>query len=239
MEDLHSRFTRQIQIRFVSVPFCIIALSGTVYGDVHDYGGNIYAGVQTSPPPGSDLRLNRLEDNTRVRAYLESYKVPITPFTLYDAKDVGRYDSNRSLRPGYIPINPGDRANSYIFHFDPTSGIPAKSARGWVEFTSPIYVISRNASLDNTDDDYGFASGRYSKGALSDRGFDLLPQDWFDISNPRTGIWRLEFFVQASTGQDQLRVIEVVPAPSSLALLGLGGLLSVRRRRAALNQSSR
>lgn len=200
-------------------------------GDVRNYGGNIFAGVETSPPSNNDLRLGRTEDNTRAHVYREGYHVPLQLGTVYDAEANGRYDQNSDLRQGVVPFVGNGRVNSYLIHFDPTSGARNRSARGWIDFDQKIYVLSRNQSLDNTDNDYGFASVRYP-GFLADRGMDLNPQDWFDISTPSPGIWRLEFFVEARTGLDQMRVIELVPAPSSLALLGAGGLIAVRRRRA-------
>lgn len=231
MQQVAERLEGFKRIRTLSAAVIMIACSSVAMGDVYNYGGSIYAGVETSPPIGRDFRLNRLEDNTRTRVYLENYNTPILPFTLYDATSVGRYDSNSDLRPGYIPTGAGVRGNSYLFHFDPTSGVPAKESRGWVEFTHPIYVLSTNPSLDQSDFNYGFAGAAYATGIVADRGFDLNPQDWFDISNPQPGIWRLEFFARASTGMDELRVIEVIPAPASLALLGLGGSIAFRRRR--------
>ncbi len=202
------------------------------HAGVANYGGNIYAGIQTSPPSNYDLRLNATEDNTRTRVYLEQSNVLLQHQTYYNAHFNGTYQQNSALVRQAIPGTGTAVVNSYIFHFDPTSGFPTRTSTGFVEFTNPIYVISRNSDLDASDVRFGMTGVQYATGPLSDRGYDLAANDAFWISTPRTGIWRLDFYARSSTGMDQLRVIEMVsvPAPASLALLGMGGLLTARRR---------
>lgn len=183
----------------------------------------------------TDLRLNRTEDNTRSWVFLEQQGVGLPSNLVYNAHAPGRYTATAQLEPG-SPFIPGDvntRANSYIFHFDPTSGVGRKHSDGYIDFNKEIYVISKNNDLDDSDLKVGVGiyPGRFSP--IADRGYDLVSEDWFDISRPSPGVWRLEFHTSATTGMDQLRVIETwqVPAPGSLALLGLGGMVAVRRRR--------
>lgn len=179
--------------------------------------------------PSDDLRLNNTEDNTRSWVFLEQQGVGLPSNLIYDAHSPGRYTLNSDLRPGIIPGNASSRVNSYIFHFDPTSGASRKYSDGYIDFSNPIYVISTNQNLANSDPALGV--GTYP-GWFADRGYDLVSEDWFDISNPSANVWRLEFHTSATTGMDQLRVVEtLVPAPGSLALLGLGGMAAARRRR--------
>jgi hypothetical protein len=185
----------------------------------------------------TDLKLNQTEDNTRSWVWIEQRGVGLPSGTVYDAHTPGRYTLNSQLEQG-SPTIPGDAtslANSYVFHFDPTSGLGTKHSDGYIDFDKPIYVISRNNTLDDSDLKYGVPGaeypGRFSP--IADRGYDLVSEDWFDISRPSAGVWRLEFHTSATTGMDQLRVVETwkVPAPGSLALLALGGLTAARRRR--------
>lgn len=75
---------------------------------------------------------------------------------------------------------------------------------------------------------YYFAAGGYDSEFAT--GFDALPgSDFGDIGGLINGI---AFSGSIGAGEVQWYSFEVVPAPSSLALLGLGGLIAGRRRRA-------
>lgn len=183
--------------------------------------------------PSQDLRLGRTEDNTRSWVFMEKRGVGLPSGLVYDAHKPGRYTLNSDLESG-SPTIPGTAktlANSYIFHFDPTSGAARRHSDGYIDFDKPIYVISRNNNLDASDSLLGVGIYPGSFSPIADRGYDLVTEDWFEISRPSANIWRLEFHTSATTGMDQLRVVETVPAPASLALLSLGGLAAARRRR--------
>jgi hypothetical protein len=183
----------------------------------------------------TDLRLGATEDNTRSWVFIEQQNVGLPSNLIYDAHNPGRYTLNSDLETGSptIPGNVHSRANSYIFHFDPTSGVPRKHSDGYIDFSNPIYVMSRNESLDASDGRLGVGIYPNAFSPVADRGYDLVSEDWFEISNPSPNVWRLEFHTSATTGMDQLRVVEtwMVPAPGALALMGFGGLVAARRRR--------
>lgn len=194
----------------------------------------LFAGVETSPPGNYNLQLNHTEDNTRAHAYLEQYRILLDRPVRYHAHNFGSYMNNGQLTNGTIPGVMTSIVNSYLIHFDPTSGAGGRTTSGYIDFNAPIYVITHpNNDIDQTDARFGMAGVTYGQG-LSDRGFDLASNDWFDIGNPAAGVWRLSFEANASTGMDEMRIIEIVgsiPTPGSVALLGLGGIAALRRRR--------
>jgi MYXO-CTERM domain-containing protein len=207
--------------------------SAGAHAGVVNYGGNIFAGVESNPPSNYDLRLNRTEDNDRVRAFGERQGAVLSSTTYYNAHNPGNYQQNSHLVRQALPAN--GIFNSYIVHYDPTSGFPARRAAGFIDFSNPIYVITRNDDLDASDHPFGIPGVQYPTGPISDRGPDLgALYDAFAISITSTGAWRLDFDLQSSTGQDQIRIVELtgfVPGPGAVALLGAGGLLTFRRRR--------
>jgi hypothetical protein len=198
-------------------------------------GGNLFAGVQTNAGPTLNLRLNQTEDNTRIFSYAEQLDIPLPRGVTYHASAPGVYDDNNDYQPGIIPGAGIAKVRSYIFHFDPTSGFPSQNSSAWVEFSGPIYVITHpNNELEASDTPFGIPTWDYANGGFSvaDRGFDLNGGDEFRITRP-SGNYRLDLEVQASTGMDELRVIEVVgtvPEPASLSMLASAGLLLLRRR---------
>jgi len=230
---MFSRTTISTRTRAILTSTILTALGAPALADIHNYGGGVYAGVESNPPSNMDLSLNGTEDDTRFHAYCENWRIPFQAGTPFQANLPGFYNDVSDYTPGVIPIAAGTPVNAYLFHFDPTSGIPAKDTTGWVEFTRPIWVIAESSSLDNTDNYYGYLGVQYPR-FLNDREWDVDNfvgvDDWFHISQPSAGIWRLEVYAHAGAGMDQLRIIEL-PTPSSLALLGLGGLVTLRRRR--------
>ncbi len=213
----------------------VLLAGAAAQANVVNYGGQLFAGVETSPPGNYNLQLNHTEDNTRAHAYLEQYRILLDRQVTYHAHGQGSYMTPGSLTTATrIPGVNTSIVNSYLIHFDPTSGLGGRTTTGWIEFNAPIYIITHpNNDIDQTDARFGMNGVTYGQG-LSDRGWDLASADWFDISTPSAGIWKLSWEANASSGMDEMRIIEIVdtiPTPGSVALLGLGGLAVLRRRR--------
>ncbi|MGH7243166.1 MAG: PEP-CTERM sorting domain-containing protein [Phycisphaerales bacterium] len=128
---------------------------------------------------------------------------------------------------GAVPGLVSGIIDSHFIHFEPsTAGL---NANGMVKFAGKIRgVIFRQIFLDITDIPLGAPATTYPTGNPL-RG--LNASSFFQINNNM-----LQFhFVGQIPPPDllELRVLteHVVPAPGSLALIGLGGLVAARRRR--------
>jgi MYXO-CTERM domain-containing protein len=125
---------------------------------------------------------------------------------------------------------PGTVSGTYDSHFIHFEGIPGViGAQGTVTYNNPIVaVIFRNTTLDNSDAPAGAPSTAYPT-LYPFRGLSSAPASFFSI-NGNTLTFNLNT-VAPTQFVDQIRVLTQAPAPGSLALLGLGGLVAARRRR--------
>ncbi|MDX2118419.1 MAG: PEP-CTERM sorting domain-containing protein [Planctomycetota bacterium] len=145
-----------------------------------------------------------------------------------DALAPGIYDHSKSL--GVWSIDRFETVSSYLIHL---GGNTAGVVSGSVTFSGDIVGIvcvgdapGSGSSLDASD--FLSIATTYPDG-LATRGVELSTTgDRFSISaNKHT----LNFWLDSSDGSDSIRVITMVPAPGSLALLGLVGMTTSRRRR--------
>ncbi len=188
---IHARLVNRSIWGFFLVAMIVVSLPATsAQASIIGQGGDV-GGWWSGPPNKNSFRLNKYEDNKCTQVHLEQKAVELLPNTPYNAHDPGTYNNNGSLISSTIPVASA-RVNSYIFHFDPTSGIPTKTSTGYVDFSDPVYVISRNKDLDATDLHYGYLGVSYP-GFLADRGFDLASRDQFVISNPSANVLRVQF----------------------------------------------
>lgn len=195
----------------------------------------LFAGVESNTGVPRDLRLGKVQDDTRARAYQEGALITLPANTPYHATSLNgniHYNNISQLSPAaFIPGAGNTIVNSYIVHYDPTS-LFTRTTTGFIDFSNPVYVITYpNSDLAATDNTLGISSWQYPAGR-SDRGFDLAQaNDTFSLYSPSSGVWRVEWDLEAGIGLDQMRIVEITPTPASLGLLATGGLLMARRRR--------
>jgi uncharacterized protein (TIGR03382 family) len=132
--------------------------------------------------------------------------------------------------PGVSPGVPGlvsGLVDNHFIHFEPNTAVQFVS--GSVTFASRIRgVIFRNVFLDITDIPLG------APGTLYPTGYPLRGLNAASMFSINNNVLTFQFAAPLPTADIlQLRVIteHFVPSPGSMALLGLGGLVAVRRRR--------
>lgn len=126
-----------------------------------------------------------------------------------------------------IPGTANGVYDSHFIHFEGIAGVVG--AVGTVSFNNPIVaVIFRNTNLDNSDAPAGSPGTVYPTG-YPFRGLNANPPSFFSILG-NTLSFNLNS-INPVAFVDQIRVLTQAPAPGSMALLGLGGLIAGRRRR--------
>lgn len=178
------------------------------------------AAVQIGPP--TSVNLDALESNTSAFAFPEQQGVVLPAPLAVDVTAVGLVSSAGDLTPGTIPV--GARVSSYLIHSDPVASGTAVY-EGFVEFDETIIGLIVLRSTLGTSDPIGNPLTIYAD--YTARGMEL-GNDQVRLVIGRT---RVDFRFNTSGATDDIRVITLVPAPASAALLGLGGLITVRRRR--------
>lgn len=184
-------------------------------------------GASTLIARPADAQLNTLTSSTQVFVWDESQSVVLDDGIRANAVLPGLYDAEADLAT--VNIARGTTVSSHYIHFDSPNSSSAQ-AEGLVRFDGDILgVIVVNSAaarrLDNTD--FLGAPTLFTKNENA-RGLELAANsDRFEIgSDRRTLRYR---FVITSPG-DFVRVI-TVPTPGSMALMGMGAVVAVRRRR--------
>lgn len=132
---------------------------------------------------------------------------------------------NNGPHTGAIPGPVVGLCDSHFIHFEGIPGIIG--VQGSVTFSAPIAgVMFTPLNLDNSDIPAGAGGTVYPTG-YPFRGMNTMSA--FTVAG---NTLTFNFFSIAPTNDViQLRVLTRVPAPGSLALLGVGGLVAGRRRR--------
>jgi hypothetical protein len=127
----------------------------------------------------------------------------------------------------------GTLVSSYLINFQP-SALLGRTAIGSVTFSEQILAVVYSNLGFNTSN-YGFTNTSYLQGSPTYTygqifGLETALADSFTISGNTLSF---NMFSTSLLGGDNLRVITAVPAPASIALLGIGavGLLAAARRK--------
>lgn len=135
--------------------------------------------------------------------------------------------TNNGPNSGAIPGLLNTTFDSHFLHFEPLPG--AINAGGSVTFAGAIVgVIFSAPTLDLTDNSLGHANVSYPTGYPL-RGIGGTPPSTINVVG--NTIHFSFFSVMPVSSVVQVRVLtEHIPAPGSLTLLGLSGLIATRRR---------
>gem|GEM_PF-1353911 len=206
----------------------MLALAGAAHGAIVGVSGGVQkvaAPVHVNSLPGAP-GTNGVATIARVWDERQDFRLG-GPLRI-DAFAPGLYNHPKSL--GVWSIDRFETISSYFIHLGANT---AGTVSGSVTFSGDIVGVicvgdapGSGSSLDGSD----FLSIATSyPDALAARGVELSTTgDRFSISANRH---TLNFWLDAADGPDSIRVITMVPAPGSLAALGLLGLGASRRRR--------
>lgn len=119
--------------------------------------------------------------------------------------------------------------DSHIIHWNDFSGI---SIAGSVTFNNPIVGVAYTDNFLDVSDVPAGAFGTIYPTLVPNRGINSIPNSNSFVSILGNTISFNLDLVPGLVDFDQIRVFTAVPTPGSLALLGVGGMLAARRRRA-------
>ena len=150
----------------------------------------------------------------------EKQNVPLSLFT--------DMTNNPGVSSSPVPGNISGVYDSAFLHFDGSTGV--LSAAGTITFSQPIVAcIFKHTLLDLSDGPAGAPTTIYPTGFLN-RGLGTSIPSFFSISGNT-----MTFNIGADPAFNEICQVRIItspaPAPGSMALLGLGGLISLRRRR--------
>lgn len=188
-----------------------------------DIVGTAGTGLVISAP--MSLEVGEVDSATTIFAINERQNL-VLPYDLpVDFSGHGELGTIASLRGNVIPA--GSKVSSHLIHMDTDTDVHMLIEATFT-FDQPILgvIVTRNG-LVATDVDLGFATTLYS--LIPYRGVELDAYDRVSVDLETNSVW---VRLRQSTEIDEVRVITgVVPAPGSLAALGMTGLLAGRRRR--------
>ena len=129
------------------------------------------------------------------------------------------------------PLFDGSPVFPPVFGWDPATQEFEGTSWGWNPFAGPPADSGGNSVATANDPLLGFYTVSVADGAVGTLDFSQFQRDpnTFLISTTTTGFDITEY--QASDVTFGTATVNLVPAPSALALVGLGGLVAGRRRR--------
>jgi len=180
--------------------------------------------LETAPP--IDIAPNNTTDNDNFIVFQEQSAVASPVAIPLDQVVGGLTDQNSDLVSGMVDA--GIEFNSFYIHVD-SDGSSTQEFLGSIRFTNAILgVIVTSGGLNSTDILLGNPGTSYPTNA-SLRGLELFGnQDAFTISDDRR---TFTYDGRVSTAIDGIRIITAVPSPGALALLSIGAVSCMIRRR--------
>ncbi len=167
-----------------------------------------------SPVPW-DVTLGSIQFNSRVVGFDERQNVFLNNAVTANAIAAGLYDDTGDLVNVSLS---GITVNSHFIHFDPGNSNQSVND-AWFTFDGPIIgVIEKNSDLRNSEF-LGHAGNQYPSGLIN-QGYEFNT-DAFSISNDLLTL-TVNRVQAGSLGLDQLRVLTVIPEPTTAMLLTAG-----------------
>jgi hypothetical protein len=221
-------------MKMYMAPLVVAGLAASASAQVSNFIGNL----QQDTAPLS-LAAQAYESNGHISLISETMSHVLADDLAVDASGTGLYDSSSVLSQSMIPG--GTKVDSWMLHSDPvgviTSWDNSLVLGGGVTFDRKILgVMVLDSSLDASDAEVGHAGTFYAisehRGMELDLYCPILKYDAFTISADEHSI---SMIMHTDRKIDEIRVITEalgpIPAPGAAGLLGLGGLMAVRRRR--------
>jgi PEP-CTERM motif len=220
------------------VPAQAAVLSGTA---AYSSGSACSGGVAISTSTPSSIGSTATNANCLIRAFDEAQGTALTSALLNDPIDLTLGSGIKTTSGGSLAS--GTVVNSHLINFQPSAGILAggQTVTGSITFANNILaVVYSNLGLTANQ---GFLNTDYLHQAATTYGYNQFfgvetnAERSFTVSGNTLNFTLGGYYSSAILrDMDNLRVLTEVPAPASIALLGLGGLglFFMRRKKVAV-----
>lgn len=189
-----------------------------------------FAAIVPISPPASVVP-GALEDASNIHLFQEQADYTLPVALGVDVSAAGLYFPGSALSAGSIPA--GTRVASYMLHADPPGTTLTQYTGSWTSPRPILGIILSDSLLDASDAVVGNGGTSYPTG-LAYRGLDFSIQVYPDFLF-FNGSQLVATVFRTARVIDQVRIITLVPEPSSLALAGMGlaglALMAVRHAR--------
>jgi hypothetical protein len=174
-------------------------------------GVSLTGQIQAIDPPAT-VEVNKLEDNSFGKFFVERTNVKLTAPISTDISKPGIYSQAWSLTPAPLPA--GSVINSYYLHFD-VVGEPSLPRRvtGTITFAQPVLRIILGTGKQKATDFLGAPTTKYPPSA--GRGFDFNDAVYPDSVTLSLDSKTVTIDLQNAAASDDIRIITVAPAQTT------------------------